>query len=151
MSEPDIRSPEEAGAYLRELRATRVARRQRRAHGRGSLRCDANISMLPVGTEVLGTKVEIKNMNSVRSLERALVYEISRQTKALEAGETIVQETRHGTRTPARPRRCSKEEAFDYRYPEPDVPAIEPSAGGSRSCGWRCPSCRGARRERPDR
>ena len=96
VSEPDIRSPEEAGAYLRELRATlesldvsdvrmeEVPAALRREH------LDA-----PVGTEVLGTKVEIKNMNSVRSLERALVYEISRQTKALEAGETIVQETRH--------------------------------------------------------
>ena len=61
----------------------------------GSLRCDANISMRPVGRDEFGTKVEIKNMNSMRSLERALVYEIARQTKALENGESIVQETRH--------------------------------------------------------
>jgi aspartyl-tRNA(Asn)/glutamyl-tRNA(Gln) amidotransferase subunit B len=81
------------------------------------------------GTEALGTKVEIKNMNSIRSLERALTYEAGRQIEALEAGEALVQETRHwdegaGMTTSMR----SKEEAFDYRYfPEPDIPPIEPS------------------------
>ena len=86
VSEPDIRSPEEAGAYLRELRATLESLDVSDVRmEEGSLRCDANVSMRPVGTEAFGTKVEIKNMNSVRSLERALAYEISRQTKALEA------------------------------------------------------------------
>ena len=94
----------------------------------GSLRCDANVSVRPVGADALGVKVEIKNMNSVRSLERALVFEVARQIAALEAGEPLVQETRHwdedsGTTKTMR----SKEEAFDYRYfPEPDIPALEP-------------------------
>src|SRR6478735_7889628 len=94
----------------------------------GSLRCDANVSLRRTGSDAFGTKVEIKNMNSIRSLERALVFEIERQTKALDAGDTIVQETRHwdedaGSTASMR----SKEEAFDYRYfPEPDVPSMEP-------------------------
>jgi aspartyl-tRNA(Asn)/glutamyl-tRNA(Gln) amidotransferase subunit B len=130
VSEPDIRSPEVAGAYLRELRATLESLDVSDVRmEEGSLRCDANVSMRPVGTEALGTKVEIKNMNSVRSLERALAYEISRQTKALEAGEAIVQETRHWNEDAgATATMRSKEEAFDYRYfPEPDIPAIEPA------------------------
>ena len=94
----------------------------------GSLRCDANVSVRPVGTTAFGTKVEIKNMNSVRSLERALDYEIERQTAAFEAGRA----DRAGDASLGRGRRRhasmrSKEEAFDYRYfPEPDIPAIEP-------------------------
>ena len=70
----------------------------------GSLRCDANVSLRQAGTEAFGTKVEIKNMNSIRSLERALVFEIERQTKALEDGEPIVQETRHWDEDVGRPR-----------------------------------------------
>jgi aspartyl-tRNA(Asn)/glutamyl-tRNA(Gln) amidotransferase subunit B len=129
VSEPDMRSPEEAGAYLRELRellgsldVSDVRMEE------GSLRCDANVSVRPVGTDALGVKVEIKNMNSIRSLERALAFEADRQIAALEAGEPLVQETRHwdedsGTTKTMR----SKEEAFDYRYfPEPDIPALEP-------------------------
>ena len=151
VSEPDIRSPEEAGAYLRELRATLESLDVSDVRmEEGSLRCDANVSMRPVGTEVLGTKVEIKNMNSVRSLERALVYEIARQTKALEAGETIVQETRHWNEDAgATASMRSKEEAFDYRYfPEPDVPAIEPSAEWIEELRAALPELPRARRER---
>jgi aspartyl-tRNA(Asn)/glutamyl-tRNA(Gln) amidotransferase subunit B len=129
VSEPDMRSPEEAGAYLRELRALLGALDVSDVRmEEGSLRCDANVSVRPPGTDALGTKVEIKNMNSVRSLERALVFEAARQIAALEAGEPLVQETRHwdedsGTTKTMR----SKEEAFDYRYfPEPDIPALEP-------------------------
>ena len=130
VSEPDIRSPEEAAAYLRELRATLESLDVSDVRmEEGSLRCDANISMRPVGTEAFGTKVEIKNMNSIRSLERALHFEIERQTKALEAGETIAQETRHWDEDSGSTKSMrSKEEAFDYRYfPEPDIPALEPS------------------------
>jgi aspartyl-tRNA(Asn)/glutamyl-tRNA(Gln) amidotransferase subunit B len=130
VSEPDIRSPEEAAAYLRELRATLESLDVSDVRmEEGSLRCDANISMRPVGIEAFGTKVEIKNMNSIRSLERALHFEIERQTKALEAGETIAQETRHWDEDSGSTKSMrSKEEAFDYRYfPEPDIPALEPS------------------------
>ena len=131
VSEPDIRSPEEAGAYLRELRATLESLDVSDVRmEEGSLRCDANVSMRPAGTEAFGTKVEIKNMNSIRSLERALTYEIERQTKALENGEAIVQETRHWNEDAgATASMRSKEEAFDYRYfTEPDIPPLEPSA-----------------------
>jgi aspartyl-tRNA(Asn)/glutamyl-tRNA(Gln) amidotransferase subunit B len=131
VSEPDIRSPEEAAAYLRELRATLEALDVSDVRmEEGSLRCDANVSMRPVGADAFGTKVEIKNMNSIRSLERALTYEIDRQTTALENGGTIVQETRHWNEDAgATASMRSKEEAFDYRYfPEPDIPPLEPSA-----------------------
>jgi aspartyl-tRNA(Asn)/glutamyl-tRNA(Gln) amidotransferase subunit B len=131
VSEPDMRSPAEAAAYLRELRATLEALDVSDVKmEEGSLRCDANISIRREGATALGTKVEIKNMNSVRSLERALTYEAERQVETLDAGGSLVQETRHwdegaGVTTSMR----SKEEAFDYRYfPEPDIPPIDPSA-----------------------
>jgi aspartyl-tRNA(Asn)/glutamyl-tRNA(Gln) amidotransferase subunit B len=130
VSEPDIRSPEEAAAYLRELRAILESLEVSDVRmEEGSLRCDANVSVRPAGTEALGTKVEIKNMNSMRSLERALVFEIARQTKASEAGEPIAQETRHWDEDSGSTKSMrSKEEAFDYRYfPEPDIPSLEPS------------------------
>ena len=129
VSEPDMRSPEEAAAYLRELRATLASLDVSDVKmEEGSLRCDANVSLRPPGSETLGTKVEIKNMNSIRSLERALTYEIDRQGAALDAGEAIVQETRHWNEDAgATSSMRSKEEAFDYRYfPEPDIPAMEP-------------------------
>ncbi|HJR99165.1 MAG TPA: Asp-tRNA(Asn)/Glu-tRNA(Gln) amidotransferase subunit GatB [Actinomycetota bacterium] len=151
VSEPDIRSPDEAAAYLRELRATLESLDVSDVRmEEGSLRCDANVSMRPVGREQLGTKVEIKNMNSVRSLERALAYEISRQTKALEGGEPIVQETRHWNEDAgATASMRSKEEAFDYRYfPEPDIPAIEPSTEWIEELGAALPELPRARRER---
>jgi aspartyl-tRNA(Asn)/glutamyl-tRNA(Gln) amidotransferase subunit B len=129
VSEPDMRSAEEAVAYLRELRATLEALDVSDVRmEEGSLRCDANISVRRVGTDAYGTKVEIKNMNSLRSLERALLHEADRQTAALEAGEQVVQETRHWNEDlGATASMRSKEEAFDYRYfPEPDIPALEP-------------------------
>ncbi len=130
VSEPDMRSPEEAAAYLRELRATLEALDVSDVRmEEGSLRCDANVSLRPVGSDLFGTKVEIKNMNSIRSLERALAFEVERQTKALDNGERIVQETRHWDEDAGATKSMrSKEEAFDYRYfPEPDIPALEPS------------------------
>ena len=151
VSEPDMRSPEEAGAYLRELRAALESLDVSDVRmEEGSLRCDANISLRPVGQAAFGTKVEIKNMNSIRSMERALVFEIARQTKAIENGETIVQETRHwdedsGTTKSMR----SKEEAFDYRYfPEPDIPPLEPDPAWVEEIRASLPELPRARRAR---
>jgi aspartyl-tRNA(Asn)/glutamyl-tRNA(Gln) amidotransferase subunit B len=131
VSEPDMRSADEARAYFAELRATLDALGVSDVRmEEGSLRCDANISTRPSGSTRLGTKVEIKNLNSIRSLERALRFEEQRQRTALDAGQGIVQETRHfdeerGSTHTLR----SKEEAFDYRYfPEPDLPPLAPQA-----------------------
>ncbi|NNC93124.1 MAG: Asp-tRNA(Asn)/Glu-tRNA(Gln) amidotransferase subunit GatB [Acidimicrobiia bacterium] len=124
VSEPDIRSADEARAFVTELRGAvlRLGVSDAKLE-EGSMRFDGNISLRPAGTEAFGTKVEVKNMNSIRSLQRALEHEIERQTALLDAGETVLQETRHwdeeaGTTSGMR----SKEEAFDYRYfPEPDL------------------------------
>jgi aspartyl-tRNA(Asn)/glutamyl-tRNA(Gln) amidotransferase subunit B len=151
VSEPDMRSPDEAGAYLRELRATLEALDVSDVRmEEGSLRCDANISLRPIGQAAFGTKVEIKNMNSVRSMERALAYEISRQTKALENGEAIVQETRHWDEDAGATKSMrSKEEAFDYRYfPEPDIPPLEPEPAWIEEIRTSLPELPRARRER---
>jgi len=151
VSEPDMRSPAEAAAYLRELRATLESLDVSDVKmEEGSLRCDANVSVRPVGAETLGTKVEIKNMNSVRSLERALVYERDRQIAALEAGETLVQETRHWNEdVGATASMRSKEEAFDYRYfPEPDIPALEPDPAWIDEIRASLPELPRARRDR---
>jgi aspartyl-tRNA(Asn)/glutamyl-tRNA(Gln) amidotransferase subunit B len=129
VSEPDMRTPEEARAYFTELRAILEALGVSDVRmEEGSLRCDANISVRAVGNPELGTKVEIKNLNSIRSIYSALGYEQSRQVEAIERGERLIQETRHwdenlGVTTHGR----SKEYAFDYRYfPEPDLAPIEP-------------------------
>src|SRR5947208_5901882 len=131
VSEPDIRSAEEARAYLTELRALLEALGVSDVRmEEGSLRCDCNISTRPAGHPEYGVKVEIKNLNSIRSLYNAVRYEEERQRKALQGGEALVQETRHwdenkGVTSTLR----SKEYAFDYRYfPEPDLPPVEPSA-----------------------
>ncbi len=124
VSEPDLRSPQEAYDYLTALKAIlQYVEVSDCDMEKGSLRCDANVSVRPVGQEKLGTKVEIKNLNSFKMVQKAIQYEIERQTEACEAGETIVQETRlwndtKGTTFSMR----SKEEAHDYRYfPEPDL------------------------------
>ncbi len=154
VSEPDLRSPEEAAAYLRELRATLEALGVSDVRmEEGSLRCDANISTRHVGEEGFGVKVEIKNLNSIRSLERALRYEQERQRAALEAGEPLVQETRHfdedrGTTRTLR----SKEEAFDYRYfPEPDLPPLAPEAAWVEELRASLPELPAAKRARYER
>ena len=127
VSEPDMRTPEEAGAYLRTLRS--ILQYLEICDGNmeeGSFRCDANISVRPTGSTTLGTKVEIKNMNSFRAVEKAIAYEIHRQREALVDGEPIVQETRlwDADRDETRSMR-SKESAHDYRYfPEPDLPPL---------------------------
>lgn len=131
VSEPDLRSGAEAAEYGQELR--RIVRYIGVGDGNmqeGSLRCDVNISVRPVGRKEFGTKVEIKNMNSFNAIERAIDYEIERQIQAVENGETIVQETRLWDEN----KQCTfsmriKEGASDYRYfPEPDLPPIEVSA-----------------------
>ncbi len=151
VSEPDMRSPEEAGAYLRELRATLESLDVSDVRmEEGSLRCDANISLRPEGSADLGTKVEIKNMNSIRSMERALAFEIARQGKALENGEPIVQETRHWDEDAGATKSMrSKEEAFDYRYfPEPDIPPLEPDPAWVEEIRSTLPELPRARRDR---
>ena len=124
VTEPDVRSPEEAREWLTLLRTTLKQIGVSDVNMQeGSLRCDANVSVRPAGSSELGTKTELKNMNSFRFLERGLNAEIERQVSMLEAGELVVQETMHfdpasGRLTPLR----SKEEAHDYRYfPEPDL------------------------------
>jgi aspartyl-tRNA(Asn)/glutamyl-tRNA(Gln) amidotransferase subunit B len=128
VSEPDLRSPEEAETYLRKLHT--LVRYLGICDGNmqeGSLRCDANISLRPVGSGELGEKVEIKNMNSFRNLRRALEYEEKRQRETLDAGGAIHQETRlwddsAGATSPMR----TKEYAHDYRYfPDPNLVPLE--------------------------
>jgi len=124
VSEPDMRTPAEAGAYLRALRS--ILQYLEICDGNmeeGSFRCDANVSVRPRGETTLGTKVEIKNMNSFRNVERAITYEIGRQKRAVAAGEPLGQETRlwDADREETRSMR-TKEYAHDYRYfPEPDL------------------------------
>jgi aspartyl-tRNA(Asn)/glutamyl-tRNA(Gln) amidotransferase subunit B len=124
VTEPDIRSPEQAREWLIVLRETlRQLDVSDVDMSQGSLRCDANVSVRPRGTHELGTKTELKNMNSFAFLERGVAREIERQVELLSSGETVVQETLHFDPTSDRltPLR-SKEEAHDYRYfPEPDL------------------------------
>jgi len=130
VSEPDIRSSEQAKAYVNELRGILVAIGASDARmEEGSLRIDANISLRPAGTTAFGTRAEIKNLNSVRSLGRAVECEVRRQAALLEAGDKVVQETRHWNEDEGRTSSMrSKEEAFDYRYfPEPDLVPLAPS------------------------
>ncbi|MCX7724536.1 MAG: Asp-tRNA(Asn)/Glu-tRNA(Gln) amidotransferase subunit GatB [Thermodesulfovibrio sp.] len=128
VSEPDIRSPKEAALYMKKLRA--IVRYLGVCDGnleQGSLRCDANVSVRPIGSTEFGVKTEIKNINSFKFVEKALDYEIKRQIKLLQRGEKIIQETRlWDSQTGTTQSMRSKEEAHDYRYfPEPDlVPVV---------------------------
>lgn len=126
----DRDAPELAKAYVATIRDMVIALGVSHARmDRGNLRCDANVSLRPRGTEKLGTRTETKNVNSLRSIERAVRYEIQRQAAILAKGGSIVQETRHwhedtGATSPGRP----KSDADDYRYfPEPDLLPVEPS------------------------
>jgi len=127
VSEPDLRSPEEAHAYLTHLKTVMLYLEVSDCNmEEGSLRCDANVSVRPRGAEKFGTKTEVKNVNSFRFIQRALAYEIDRQIEIVESGGLVQQETRlwdsreqrtYGMRT--------KEHAHDYRYfPEPDLPPL---------------------------
>lgn len=127
VSEPDMRSPEEARLYMQKLREILIYLGV--ASGRmeeGSLRCDANVSVRPRGQQTLGVKTEIKNMNSFRAVERAIEYEAQRQISVIREGGTIHQETRGWVETKGiTVSQRTKEHANDYRYfPEPDLPPL---------------------------
>ena len=149
VTEPDLRSPEEARAFMQSLKATlEYLGISDCKMEEGSLRCDANISV--TAEDRPGTKVEIKNLNSFRSLQRALAYEEQRQKSVLEGGGVLFQETRHwddaaGNTTLLR----SKEEAFDYRYfPEPDLVPMEPDSEWVEELRRRLPELPPARKAR---
>jgi aspartyl-tRNA(Asn)/glutamyl-tRNA(Gln) amidotransferase subunit B len=151
VTRPDIHSAEAARAYVTELRdVIRTLGASDVKMEEGSLRCDVNVSLRPAGTDTLGTRAEVKNVNSLRSVERAVRHEVERQAARLEAGERIVQETRHfhentGTTTAGR----SKEEAQDYRYfPEPDLVPIAPARDWVESLRAGLPELPSARRAR---
>jgi aspartyl-tRNA(Asn)/glutamyl-tRNA(Gln) amidotransferase subunit B len=132
VSRPEISSAAQARAYVTELRSILVATGA--SDGRmeeGSLRVDANVSVRPAGSSKLGTRCEVKNLNSLRSLQRAIDYEVARQIDVLESGERVAQETRHWNEADGTTRALrSKEEANDYRYfPEPDLVPLVPDAG----------------------
>ncbi len=151
VSAPDMHSPEQARAYFQTLRS--VLQYLGVNDGdmeKGSLRCDANISLRPAGTSGLGVKTEIKNMNSFRAVRDALAYEITRQAEILRNGGSIVQETRgwdeaSGKTLPQR----SKEFAHDYRYfPEPDLPPLDLSPAYVEEVRASLPELANARRAR---
>jgi aspartyl-tRNA(Asn)/glutamyl-tRNA(Gln) amidotransferase subunit B len=151
VSLPDMRTSEEAAAYLKSLRAIVVYLDVCDGNmEEGSLRCDANISLRREGAKEYGTKVEIKNMNSFRNVQHALEYEIKRQTRALDTGERIVQETRlwdpdKGHTVSMR----SKEFAHDYRYfPEPDLPPLDLAPAWIDEIRATLPELPAARRQR---
>lgn len=151
VSDPDLRSPEEAADYMRALRA--ILRTLKICDGNleeGSLRCDANVSLRPHGSPVLGTRTEVKNINSFKFVQRALAYEVERQKHVLKAGEAVVQETRLfnadlGITESMR----SKEEAHDYRYfPDPDLPPLNVDEYWIESLRCEIPELPMARRRR---
>jgi len=151
VSEPDIRSPEEASAYLKALHAILVYLEICDGNmEEGSFRCDANISIRPLGAQTLGVKTELKNMNSFRNVQRALQYEIDRQEDVIASGGVIVQETRlfdpgSGTTSAMR----SKEQAHDYRYfPDPDLLPLRVPAELIERVAGELPELPGEKRDR---
>jgi len=151
VSGPDIRSPEEAGDYLRKLRA--ILQYLDICTGNmeeGSFRCDANVSVRPKGQKEFGTRAEVKNMNSFRHVEKALEYEIKRQISILEEGGEIIQETRlwdanEGITVAMR----SKEEAHDYRYfPDPDLVPLRVDENWIEEARKSLPELPGQKKER---
>ncbi len=127
MSDPDLRSAEEAEAYLRKLRDLLMFIGVNDGNlEEGSFRCDANVSIRPVGQEEFGTRAELKNINSFRFVKKAIEHEIARQEGVLQNGGTVVQETRTWSEGQGKTISMrSKEEAHDYRYfPDPDLPPI---------------------------
>ena len=127
VSEPDLRSAAQAAEFFARLRDILVWLGVNDGNmEEGSLRCDANVSVRPVGQQALGTKAEVKNVNSFRYLEKAIAYEIDRQIDLVESGGKVVQETRlFDSTTGTTHSMRSKEEAHDYRYfPEPDLPPL---------------------------
>ena len=151
VSEPDLRSPEEAYAYLSALKAVLEYLEVSDCNmEEGSLRCDANVSIRPRGQEKFGTRTEIKNLNSFKAVQKAIEYEVKRQAQVVLAGERIVQETRlwnddKGQTFVMR----SKEEAHDYRYfPEPDLPPFETATFDLENLKMSIPELPAAKRAR---
>jgi aspartyl-tRNA(Asn)/glutamyl-tRNA(Gln) amidotransferase subunit B len=151
VTDPDVRSAEQARRYAEELQLLlRAIGASDADMERGQMRVEANVSLRPRGTEAFGTRVEVKNMNSFRSVERAIAYEIERQAAALDAGETLTQDTRgwdenRGSTYVMR----SKEDSHDYRYfPEPDLPPLRVDAAWLAEIRDRLPELPSARRER---
>ncbi len=151
VSEPDMNSPGEARAYLEKLKSyLQYMEVSDCKMEEGSLRCDANISLRPAGSQKLGTKIELKNMNSFKAVEKALEHEVERQRDVLTSGGTIIQETRRFDEASQRTVSMrSKEEAHDYRYfPDPDLPPVEVSREWQESIRAELPELPDARRER---
>ena len=151
VSEPDMRSSAEAREYVTELRATLLA--VGASDGKmeeGSLRVDANVSVRPRGAAEFGTRCEVKNVNSLRSLGRAIEYEARRQVDLLSSGRPVVQQTRHWNEDSGRTSALrSKEEATDYRYfPEPDLVPLDPDPAWVESIRAELPLLPRQRRER---
>ncbi len=151
VSRPDIATPEEARLVFEKIRQVLVWIGASSGNlDEGAVRCDANVSVRPEGQERYGAKVEIKNINSFRFVERALAYEIQRQVETLQAGGTVVQETRGWREDLGRTEgQRSKEFAHDYRYfPEPDIPPLELSDRWIAERRSELPELPDARRER---
>ena len=151
VTEPELRTAEQARRYAEELRLLLVTiGASEAALENGQMRVEANVSLRPVGQEAFGTRVEVKNMNSFRSVERAIDFEVERQGRALDAGESLTQETRgwdenRGSTYTMR----VKEYADDYRYfPEPDLPPLHADPAWLESIRARLPELPAARRER---
>jgi aspartyl-tRNA(Asn)/glutamyl-tRNA(Gln) amidotransferase subunit B len=151
VSEPDIRTPEEASQYLKKLRSIlRYIEVSDADMEKGNFRCDANVSIRPAGSKEFGTRAEVKNVNSFKFVQKALEYEIKRQAQILDDGGTVVQETRlfDSTKGVTFSMR-SKEEAHDYRYfPEPDLVPIIISRETVQAVGATIPELPDAKRER---
>jgi len=151
VSEPDMRSSEEARAYMEELRT--VLRYIGVCDGNleeGSMRCDANISVRPIGQKEFGTRAEIKNVNSFRALQRAIEYEVDRQIEIIEEGGEVIQETRLWDDNSGETKSMrGKEDAHDYRYfPEPDLMPLEISDEWKESIKAKMPELPDAKRAR---
>ncbi len=151
VSEPDIRTPEEASEYLKKLRSIlRYIEVSDADMEKGNFRCDANVSIRPVGAKEFGTRAEVKNVNSFKFVQKALEYEIKRQAKVLDEGGKVVQETRlFDSAKGATFSMRSKEEAHDYRYfPEPDLVPIVVSPETIEDVRKTIPELPDAKRER---
>ena len=154
VGDPDLRSPEEARAYLVKLRQIlRYIGVSKANMEEGNFRCDANISLRPVGASEYGQRAEVKNMNSFRAVYNALRFEVERQAALLDAGERVPQETRGWVEADARTvSQRSKEEAHDYRYfPEPDLPPVTLDAAYVAAVRAKLPELPDARLQRFER
>ena len=151
MSEPELSSAREAVAYMRKIHS--IVRYLGISDGNmqeGSFRCDANVSVRPLGQEELGTRAEIKNLNSFRFVEKAINFEVERQIELIEDGGKVVQETRlyDSDKDETRSMR-SKEEANDYRYfPDPDLLPVEIDAAYIEAVRATLPELPDAKRQR---